>query len=69
MAAATAELKGGSRLEVRSPATRNLIATVPDATAADVAAAADAAAASFRGWSGDRLRVVRGVYDTCSHYP
>jgi acyl-CoA reductase-like NAD-dependent aldehyde dehydrogenase len=61
------ESKGGRRLEVRSPATRNLIATVPEASAADVAAATDAAAASFKDWSqadpSDRARCLRRLAD------
>ncbi|WP_210162832.1 aldehyde dehydrogenase family protein [Kaistia adipata] len=41
---------GGNRLEVRSPASRTLLATVPDAGDADVAAAAAAAQAGFETW-------------------
>ncbi len=61
------ESKSDRRLEILSPATRDLIATVPDATAADVAAAARAAAAAFPDWSqtdpGERARPLRRLAD------
>jgi acyl-CoA reductase-like NAD-dependent aldehyde dehydrogenase len=61
------ESKSSKRLEVRSPASRELIATVPDASPADVTAAAEAAAAAFREWSqtdpGDRARLLRRLAD------
>jgi acyl-CoA reductase-like NAD-dependent aldehyde dehydrogenase len=52
-------------LEVRSPATRELIAMVSVASAADVAAAASAAAAAAPSWAatdtGDRARLLRAL--------
>lgn len=54
-------------LEVRSPATRELLATVPDAGEADVAAAANAAAAAAPGWAAtdtaERARLLRTLAD------
>jgi acyl-CoA reductase-like NAD-dependent aldehyde dehydrogenase len=56
---------GGAVIAVRSPATGELIATVPDGDAADVAAAADAAAQAFPAWSrtdpAERARLLRGL--------
>lgn len=50
-------------IEVRSPATRKLLAHVPDADGADVAAAAAAASAAAPGWAatdaGERARLLR----------
>jgi acyl-CoA reductase-like NAD-dependent aldehyde dehydrogenase len=59
---------GGSRLEVRSPATRELVATVPDGGAEAVAAAAARARRALDGgWSGldaiDRGRLLRRLAD------
>jgi len=52
-------------LEVRSPATRALLARVPDAGAEDVAAAANAAAAAAPLWAasdtGERARLLRAL--------
>lgn len=52
-------------IEVRSPATRSLIATVPDAGEADVAAATAAAAAAAPAWAstdtGERARLLRAL--------
>ncbi len=52
-----------SKLEVRSPATRELLATVPNSNHDDVAAAAAAAAAAAPGWAatqaGERARFLR----------
>src|SRR5262245_48197555 len=57
----------GQRLQIRSPATRELIATVPDASLADVTAAADAAAAAYGDWSStdpnERARCLRRLAD------
>jgi acyl-CoA reductase-like NAD-dependent aldehyde dehydrogenase len=59
--------RGRARLEVRSPATRVLLATVPEATAEDVEAAATAAASAFPGWAetdtGERARLLRALAD------
>jgi acyl-CoA reductase-like NAD-dependent aldehyde dehydrogenase len=56
-----------SRIEVRSPATLALIATVPNASPADVAAATEAAARAFPDWSGtevgERSRCLRRLAD------
>src|SRR4051794_26971477 len=48
------ETTGGKGIEVRNPATGELLTTVPDATSADVDAAVAAARASFesRSWRG-----------------
>lgn len=58
---------GGARIEVRSPATRELIAAVPDGSAADVAAAAQAAEAAAPAWAatdvGERARLLRTFAD------
>lgn len=57
------EPAGSARLEVRSPASRSLLTTVPDAGEADVAAAAAAAAAAAPGWAAtdaaERARLLR----------
>lgn len=62
---AVREPLGGGTLEVRSPATRALLATVPDAGAADVAAAASAAAEAAPGWAAtdpaERARLLRAL--------
>lgn len=54
-------------IELRSPATRELIATVPDGDAADVAAAAEAAAGAAAGWAatdaGERAQLLRALAD------
>jgi len=57
--------QGSAVIELRSPATRELIATVPDGGGADVAAAAAAAAGAAVGWAdtdaGERARLLRGL--------
>lgn len=54
-------------IELRSPASRGLIAVVPDGDAADVAAAAEAAAGAASGWAatdaGERARLLRALAD------
>ncbi|MEZ5925291.1 MAG: aldehyde dehydrogenase family protein [Hyphomicrobiaceae bacterium] len=59
--------RGAARLEVRSPATRALLATVPVATSEDVAAAAASAARAFPTWAavdtGERARLLRALAD------
>jgi acyl-CoA reductase-like NAD-dependent aldehyde dehydrogenase len=59
------EPAGTGRLEVRSPATRALLTTVPDAAEADVAAATHAAAEAAPGWAAtdpaERARLLRGL--------
>lgn len=56
---------GTGRREVRSPASRDLIATVPEAGPADVEAAAHSAAAAAPGWAatdaGERARLLRAL--------
>ena len=57
----------GRVLEVRSPATRELIAMVPEADAADVADAGGAASAAAPAWAatdtGERARLLRALAD------
>ena len=57
--------QGTGVLELRSPATRQLLASVPEASDADVSAAADAAAAAAPQWaatdSGERARLLRAL--------
>ncbi len=59
------EPRRSARLEVRSPATRELLATVPNASPEDVLAAASAAAAAAPAWAatetGERARLLRGL--------
>ena len=59
--------KGKAVIELRSPATREPIATVPDGDAADVAAAAEAAAGAAPAWAAtdasERARLLRALAD------
>lgn len=59
------ESRSATRIEVRSPATRELLTSVPSASEDDVAAAARAAAAAAPGWaatdSAERARLLRNL--------
>jgi succinate-semialdehyde dehydrogenase/glutarate-semialdehyde dehydrogenase len=53
----------GARMEIRSPATGEVVGTVPAATASDIEAAVTAARDAFRAWGArtayDREKVIR----------
>ncbi|MDZ5623566.1 NAD-dependent succinate-semialdehyde dehydrogenase [Nocardioides bizhenqiangii] len=66
-AVAGGPLDDASTFEVRDPATTQVIAVVPDGTAADATAAVDAAAAAFPSWAATaprvRAEILRRAYE------
>jgi succinate-semialdehyde dehydrogenase/glutarate-semialdehyde dehydrogenase len=62
------EAEAGARFDVTNPATGEVVGSMPDGTAADVAAAIHAAAAALEGWKTlpaiERARLLRAAADT-----